>query len=386
MDARQASGYHSSDIRQRKPKHNQNQASYYRHPSSAQQPFSSVDHSSMFPCLSPCTPPMSLYEKRLLTYANWPHHIDATPEELAAAGFFYLKEKDRVKCFYCNGGLQNWKKDERPFYEHAKWYPNCEFLLQQKGIEYAHCIASLYPNLNRPSIFYPTITSNPTTSSHSRSQVASCSSQDRSPVVADSIDSVRMQSVQPSQSLNDKIDDEMKGHIVQESAGFGFDWNLVRQVVTRKLKRDNGKGYDSVMALVEDILGAEETLNNTEQTISQSIEEESRVTEVFESNISREAKTPSAGAALMGLPPAAEDLEPMTSSSTFNSLSNASDINEKIDNLKSERTCKVCLDRDANCVFVPCNHLSCCIECASALRKCPICRVKLEKIIKVYRW
>jgi len=61
---------------------------------------------------------------RLKTFiAGWPNHLKATPREIAAAGFFYLGQRDRVKCFCCNGGLQNWHFTDEPWFEHAKWYP-----------------------------------------------------------------------------------------------------------------------------------------------------------------------------------------------------------------------------------------------------------------------
>ena len=64
----------------------------------------------------------------------WPYHILATHNKLAEASFFfYLGESDRVKCFHCNGELQNWKSDERPWEEHAKWFLLCEYVLQRQG-------------------------------------------------------------------------------------------------------------------------------------------------------------------------------------------------------------------------------------------------------------
>ena len=32
-------------------------------------------------------------------------------------------DRDRAKCWYCNGGLQNWEANDEPFTEHAKWFP-----------------------------------------------------------------------------------------------------------------------------------------------------------------------------------------------------------------------------------------------------------------------
>jgi len=34
-----------------------------------------------------------------------------------------LGETNRVKCWYCNGGLQTWASKNEPWREHAKWFP-----------------------------------------------------------------------------------------------------------------------------------------------------------------------------------------------------------------------------------------------------------------------
>uniref|UniRef100_UPI000EF51DFA E3 ubiquitin-protein ligase XIAP n=1 Tax=Ciona intestinalis TaxID=7719 RepID=UPI000EF51DFA len=56
----------------------------------------------------------------------------------------------------------------------------------------------------------------------------------------------------------------------------------------------------------------------------------------------------------------------------------------RIREIQEERKCKICLDKVADIVFVPCGHLCTCTECAKALRKCPICRSKFERGIKTY--
>ena len=43
---------------------------------------------------------------------------------------------DCLRCFWCGGGLQDWKSGETPYHEHARWFPSCEFLVQQKGQSY----------------------------------------------------------------------------------------------------------------------------------------------------------------------------------------------------------------------------------------------------------
>ena len=108
-----------------------------------------------FPCLHPINPHMRSREARLQTFLDhctvWPaHRIRASPQQIVDAGMFYLGNGDRVKCWYCNGGLQNWEREDVPWEEHAKWFPMCEYLLQQKGPSYVRDVVYKFPNLRRP--------------------------------------------------------------------------------------------------------------------------------------------------------------------------------------------------------------------------------------------
>ena len=110
---------------------------------------------TLFPCLHSVNPHMRSREARLQTFLDhstvWPaHRIRTSPQQIVDAGFFYLGNRDRVKCWYCNGGLQNWERDDVPWEEHAKWFPMCEYVLQQKGSGYVRDIVSRFPNLRRP--------------------------------------------------------------------------------------------------------------------------------------------------------------------------------------------------------------------------------------------
>ena len=116
---------------------------------------SSTNFRALFPCLRSVNAHMRSREARLQTFLDhstvWPaHRIRASPQQIVDAGFFYLGNRDRVKCWYCNGGLQNWERDDVPWEEHAKWFPMCEYVLQQKGPSYVHDIVSRFPNLQRP--------------------------------------------------------------------------------------------------------------------------------------------------------------------------------------------------------------------------------------------
>ena len=52
--------------------------------------------------------------------------------------------------------------------------------------------------------------------------------------------------------------------------------------------------------------------------------------------------------------------------------------------LREERLCRICYDREANIVFVPCGHLATCGNCASAFRDCPVCRAPIQQAVKTF--
>lgn len=58
-------------------------------------------------------------------------------ETLATAGFYYQNTTDdQVRCFQCNGGLRSWQNEDDAWFEHARWFPKCEFVQLVKGHQY----------------------------------------------------------------------------------------------------------------------------------------------------------------------------------------------------------------------------------------------------------
>lgn len=47
---------------------------------------------------------------------------------------------DLCRCFTCDGGLKDWSSDDDPCKEHAKYFPNCEYMNQLKGKEYVEAL------------------------------------------------------------------------------------------------------------------------------------------------------------------------------------------------------------------------------------------------------
>lgn len=81
----------------------------------------------------PKAPPRTAYPRfrreseRLISFDHWPLQY-LRPEQLAAAGFFYLGQGDDVACFECGAEINNWQRGEDPMAEHRDDWPNCRFI------------------------------------------------------------------------------------------------------------------------------------------------------------------------------------------------------------------------------------------------------------------
>jgi len=89
--------------------------------------------------------------------------LPTASDRFVASGFYYVGPRDRVKCYYCNGEIQNFSAFDNPWVEHAKWFPHCPYVLRWLGVETVQKIGEFY---GRPSVTQlPTMRSNDVTSS-----------------------------------------------------------------------------------------------------------------------------------------------------------------------------------------------------------------------------
>ncbi|KAH9508098.1 hypothetical protein Btru_052846 [Bulinus truncatus] len=100
----------------------------------------------------PQTSQYSLLTERVKSFGLWPwdHHL--RPQELAEAGFYYAGYGDCTRCFHCDGGLKNWEDDDDVWVEHARWFPNCTYLRQQKGHVFVDTVQELKKRTNKISM------------------------------------------------------------------------------------------------------------------------------------------------------------------------------------------------------------------------------------------
>lgn len=96
----------------------------------------SVDAPSLESYESPAAPSFRSNEKRLQTFAIWPVQLSQRPETLSEAGFYYSGNGDRCFCFQCDIGIKDWEASDDPFFEHARWSPQCSYVILKKGKDF----------------------------------------------------------------------------------------------------------------------------------------------------------------------------------------------------------------------------------------------------------
>lgn len=108
----------------------------------------------IFHCVNANRPDMTSVMSRMETFHTpWRHQSTrASITEIAEAGLFYIGQSDSTTCFYCNGGIQNWDYNDDPWIEHAKWFPDCPFVLSKKGIKFVLEVTIDHLDLTRPTI------------------------------------------------------------------------------------------------------------------------------------------------------------------------------------------------------------------------------------------
>jgi len=201
------------------------------------QPYTNVELEQLFPCANPHSPHLRARASRLKTFeehaTEWvQNNIRATMADMADAGLYYLGVRDKVMCWYCGGGLQNWAYHDDPWFEHTKWYPTCAFVLQNKGPDYVHQVTQCFPDhLRDNSLLRSRRPSRP---------------MDVAPIIIDP----QQEIVKLKQEVQKELDTSI---VVQEALKMGFAKEQVTQAVEKRLELYK-RGYAKLRTLIDDLL------------------------------------------------------------------------------------------------------------------------------------
>ncbi|XP_055279982.1 baculoviral IAP repeat-containing protein 7 [Moschus berezovskii] len=322
----------------------------------------------------PAFPGMGSEELRLASFYDWPLSTVVPPELLAAAGFFHTGQQDKVRCFFCYGGLQSWEQGDDPWTEHARWFPRCEFLLRTKGRDFVcrvqeSCCCppgpwwfsdSFQDQLEEPEDVGPA----------TLSDVGGCQEW-------------------PAWS---------QCPAVQAVLHMGFRPGQVQTLLQRKYHQVVPTGV-STSQLVADLLQEEDgdrvvgaRASITTAQGAGRVMVESGLWDTGALRAGELGLDPACGPLAGGRASGPELLTPRIEAQVESALESdpprgepggVRDAEEQLRRLREERTCRVCLDRTVGVVFVPCGHLAC-AECAPSLQQCPICRAPIRSCVRTF--
>ncbi|KAK7107407.1 E3 ubiquitin-protein ligase XIAP-like [Littorina saxatilis] len=76
--------------------------------------------------------------------------------------------------------------------------------------------------------------------------------------------------------------------------------------------------------------------------------------------------------------------ETLIPSSSDTETGEASELVAENSEMRQQRMCKICLDKESSIVFLPCGHLVSCPECSPALKHCPMCRQRVKGRVRAF--
>lgn len=244
---------------------------------------------------------------------------------------------DQVRCFQCNGGLRYWMADDDPWFEHARWFPTCQFVHLVKGGNYIKSVQDK-PNCD--------------------SSMAEI----------------------PQQIMT--LDDAMCTEQVQSVLSMGLNVGRIRSAVKIRLEK-TGKPFQNAESLIEAVLDGqieEEDLSDDTSTgppIPPLSTNRRRHTTYYsyESPSQRPATTTTTTSDYLSVyqmeTKNESDIEQTESKIDAEEPNTSKSINQKDEpkptsslsleeenrKLKDARTCKICMDAEVGVVFLPCGHL-----------------------------
>ncbi len=348
--------------------------------------------------------------RRLSTFdAGWPGVSGITPNNLARAGFFYTGEGDSTKCFYCGGGLKNWESTDEPWTEHAKWFPKCAWLAQQRGLTFVNYVVRNFPVdfalVQRSLESKERSKSTPTRQIKAPAPQAAAAprhsswsaSAHQEPEEEAGVHFKRLSINKPSFKKQSPLDTAMSGRVATRVLEMGYDPHFVKKVVKHRLQT-HGVEFGTTNDLLEAVWQAEE---NGTILPSSDDEEQAGGAETVEKFMveAPEKKRKSShrdkeldllsqqmGEVQIGAGPTDASLKSRgRTDRVLERQMSPTQFEEEIERLRDEKLCKVCMDEDANTVLMPCTHFVVCRSCSESLTNCPICRKPIREVVRVYK-
>ncbi|KAK9502252.1 hypothetical protein O3M35_011055 [Rhynocoris fuscipes] len=313
----------------------------------------------------PSNPKYSTYESRLRTYTDWPSTLCQKPEQLAEAGFYFSGNRDQVRCFHCDGGLQLWEKDDIPWLEHAKWFSNCGFVLLTKGQEFIdEAIKTFGPTINK---------------------------------VEKSLDAKHLPIVQKKCTVSEaELQELMHSAPAVAALQVGIEASRVKLAIkfNKEVTGTHFSNADDLIVAALDIQAEESSSLDMQESWStppmspafrsRCINPRNAVTPVTSDESDDEAYEEEYSSNVVDSQKFINSLKELNTSSKMNTNKSNLSLEEENRRLKEARLCKICMDSEVEIVLLPCGHLVTCINCSHSLADCPLCRQSIKATVRTF--
>ncbi|XP_033740766.1 uncharacterized protein LOC117327746 [Pecten maximus] len=376
-----------------------------RHQEQRQIPAAANNHGNLgIITARPRYPNYAVLTVRSSTFNGFPNHLDQTPLQMAQAGFFYAGYGDYVRCFFCGGGLRNWEPGDDPWVEHARWFPRCAYVKQNKGQTFINMVLQRQRELTLPNEYIRTTSGASSTTSSATTQTARIMDNQTGsvrepppvsvPTTTSTANTETPQTGPTTAQRQTEIQltvtaEEMESPAVLSIREMGYNDEMIKTAI-QQLRRNQGPVPLSAEVLVEIIFGFGDDLplqrpDQTQTTGPNSVPTTQTETPPSNENPSLANRTPEPqmGAALHDPRPPRRPRDGDSSTRAYTEEELKS-IEEENNQLKEQMKCKICMDNIVCISFLPCGHLCCCAECAPAMVKCPICRQIIRGSVKTY--
>ncbi|XP_044761235.1 death-associated inhibitor of apoptosis 1-like [Coccinella septempunctata] len=299
---------------------------------------------------------------RLKTFKNWPNkRID--PKKLAEAGFFYCGRADIVECFKCGIKGHNWVENDKPMEDHTRWNKDCPFVREN-------------------------------TTEHDNIRVRQgqdiCGN-----LGVEILPNSRPEDVTESETSLEKLGiQKTKGpshpdQIIYDTRLATFE-NWPKSMKQKPPELANAGFYylgvgDQTLCFfcgggLKDWDEDDDPWEQHALWFPKCNFLLLKKTPAFVEAVQRKHK------GLLSIKKDETEIEASCSSNsdTKESSSKLSSNTEERKSEESSTLCKICFKNELGVVFLPCGHMVACIDCASALKECAVCRKNIQATVRAF--
>ncbi|KAL5010123.1 hypothetical protein ScPMuIL_012428 [Solemya velum] len=339
---------------------------------------------------------MTYEEFRLETFSTWPINSPVQPESLAKDGFYALGNGDRVKCAFCDLVLKSWERGDSVRQEHVKFSPNCPLVRN-------HASNNVPLEVLRSPPYFPKYAAEGTRLQSYRNWPDYA--KQKPPQLAAAgffytghIDNVKCFHCGVSLRNWEQADIPLDEHIrwfpecsfaleTRKSERTVKAFELIKNngVINRVLRMGftEGQVLDFLTQNLESHEKYKDLSTLTEELHKFSTQELSEGVQNIGMNVQPQQRGHNVtitGASNIQVP---TSIQVQTPGNTGNTIVPGGGWSEE-EEAKEKLLCKVCMEREVQETFNPCNHLVCCSLCAKKLRECPVCRTRIRGIVRTY--